>query len=318
MRNVLLFLVVFALGTSALAGRGEQILQMSDDSIDDFDSLHNFGIAQWFEAPIDCHVVGASFFYRLEGTKDVAVWDNAAGSPDLPGALSGSVSYYFPNSNWVWSDYIDLTGLGLTVNAGDKFWVGIDYSPGYPHVGLDTNNPDYGHARTLNGTTWSFLPPYDLMVRVKINDDMDGPYANDQHPADGDTGVAVDADIFFDIEDTDAGVDSSTITTDSVVVTDNTKVIISGTLTIDDGNPYITHVTFDPDSDFTEGSVVTVTVSPSGNEMTDMLGNVMAEDSWSFTVFMTGVDSASLGEIKATFTEPECAESTTVGAETAE
>jgi hypothetical protein len=53
-------------------------------------------------------------------------------------------------------------------------------------------------------------------------------------------------------------------------------------------------------SGFANGSTVTVTVSPSGNAILDDLGNVMAEDSWSFEVIPAGVESASLGGIKAT------------------
>jgi hypothetical protein len=141
------------------------------------------------------------------------------------------------------------------------------------------------------------------MVRAIVNDDMDGPYAADQDPADGASGVPVDSDILFDIEDADVGVDSSTIDGSSVVVTDDTKAAIPGSIGIDDSNPNDVHVTFDPDSDFTEGVTVTVTVSPSGNEITDALGNQMAEDSWSFTVEASGVESVSLGEVKANFTD---------------
>ncbi|MCP4229428.1 MAG: Ig-like domain-containing protein, partial [bacterium] len=146
---------------------------------------------------------------------------------------------------------------------------------------------------------------YDLMVRVKINDDMDGPYASGRDPADGATGVPVDSDIVFHIEDDDIGVDVSTINTDSVLVDMDVpvkgKIEVTGSITIDDTDPNDVIVTFDPDYDFEEGAWVTVTVSPSGNEILDDLGNVMAEDSWEFFVFMAGVDSASLGEIKAAF-----------------
>jgi hypothetical protein len=64
----------------------------------------------------------------------------------------------------------------------------------------------------------------------------------------------------------------------------------------DDGTTDVT-VVLDPNSDFTPGDVVDVSV-----QATDIAGNEMdAPYEWSFTVGAVNVDEASLGEIKATY-----------------
>ncbi len=291
MRNALLFLVVLAVSAPALAGREEQILQMSDDSMDSPWSMDNWGYAQWFEAPADCHILSASFYCRYDGTRDVGVWDDDA---DLPATLLGSESHDFNyGSSWTWSDYVDLTGLGLTMSSGDKFWVGIDYGGGsYPNVGRDSTNPDYGHAYTTDGTTWHSYRSNDLMVRVKIDDDMDPPYVDGQDPADGAL-APPDTDIVFHCKDDDKGVDSDTI---DFSADDGTKSDVSGSLDIDDTDPNDVVCTFTPDDDLPKG---TITCTVAGT-LADGLGNEMGSDAvWSFTAGYVNVDEASLGEIKA-------------------
>ncbi|MCP4229311.1 MAG: hypothetical protein GY771_04070, partial [bacterium] len=211
MRNALLFLVVLAVLAPAQGvemglysgTRTEQVLQQSDDTREVMWLMGNQGAAQWFVAPADCHVVAASFYVWNNGTKDVGVWDNDdSGSDDLPGTLLGSASYNFNyGSSWTWSDYVDLTGEGITVSSGEKFWAGITPSAGaFPALGADNTTPDYGQALHFSGY-WHWYGNYDLMVRVKINDDMYGPYASGRDPSDGATGVPVESDIVFHIED---------------------------------------------------------------------------------------------------------------------
>ena len=293
MRNALLFLVVLAAAVPALAGREEQILQQSDDSMDSPWSMDNWGYAQWFEAPADCHILSASFYVSQNGTKDVGVWDNDA---DLPATLLGSESHDFNyGSSWTWSDYVDLTGLGLTMSGGEKFWVGIVNGGGsYPNVGRDSTDPDYGHAYTTDGTTWHDYRSNDLMVRVKIDDDMDAPYVDEQDPAPGRTGADPGTDIVFHCMDDDKGVDVTTI---DFSADDGTRAGVSGTLDIDDTDPNDVVCTFTPDSDLPEGETITCTVD---ELLADGLGNEMGSDAvWSFTAGYTNVKDASVGEIKA-------------------
>ncbi len=277
MRNALLFLVVLAVAAPALAGRTETILQQSDDSMEMAWPMNNWAWAQWFDAPADCHIVSASFYCMYNGTKDVGVWEDAA---SVPGTLLGSVSYSFtPGGSETWSDYVDLTGLGLTMSGAEKFWVGIDYSAGtYPYLGLDTTSPNHGVAYSANGTSWSFISSWDLLVRVKIDDDMDGPYVDEQDPADT-TWAPPDTEIVFHCNDDDKGVDSDTI---DFSADDGTKADVPGSLDVDDSDPNDVVCTFTPDSDLPDGETITCTVP---STLADGLGNEMGDDAvWSFGV----------------------------------
>jgi hypothetical protein len=283
MRNVLLFLVVLAVMSPAMAGREEQILQQSDDTMETSWGMDDVGAVQWFEAPADCYILSASFycFCGLATTKDVAVWDNDdSGSDDLPGTLLGSVSNDFDyGGSWAWSDYIDLTSLGLTMSDGEKFWLGIPESPGPGfQLGRDITDPDHGYAFTSYGSDWIFWSGYDVMLRVKIDDDMDPPYVDGQNPADGGW-VQPDTDIVFHCKDDDKGVDSETI---GFSADDGTRADVSGSLDIDDSDPNDVVCTFTPDSDLPEDETTTCTV-PGG--LADRLGNEMGDDTvWSFGV----------------------------------
>ena len=274
MRNALLFLVVLAVAAPALAGRTEHILQQSDDTMELSWSMDYWAWAQWFDAPADCHVVGASFYTNGSGTKNVAVWDD---SSDLPGTLLGSESYAFSGS-WAWSPYVDLTGEGITFSNGDKFWVGFVYGAGsYPYMGLDTTAPNHGIAY-FSGGSWIYISSWDLMVRVKIDDDFDPPYVDSQNPADGGWGTP-DTDIVFHCKDDDKGVNSGTI---DFSADDGTKGDVSGSLDIDDSDPNDVVCTFTPDSDLPEGETITCTVP---GTLADDLGNEMGDDAvWSFGV----------------------------------
>ncbi|UCE28181.1 MAG: hypothetical protein JSW52_05390 [Candidatus Coatesbacteria bacterium] len=275
MRNVLLVLAVLAVAAPAVAVRTETILQQSDDTMEISWSMNNWSWAQWFDAPADCHVVSASFYCDGSGTKDVGVWDDSA---DRPGTLLGSVSHAFSGA-WAWSPYVDLTGEGITLSSGDKFWVGIVYSAGsYPYLGLDTTSPNHGIAYSFDGSSWYFISSWDLMVRVKIDDDMDPPYVDEQDPADT-TWAQPDTDIVFHCKDDDKGVDSGTI---DFSADDGTRADVPGVLDIDDSDPNDVVCTFTPDSDLPEGETITCTVD---ELLADGLGNEMGSDAvWSFGV----------------------------------
>ncbi len=327
MKYLLLTLLVFALVVPAFAkeivvynappasilgdlspvfgGKAETEL-LWDDGVDNgaYFSSSYVPYATTFTAPADCYLVTYRFYWYNGGNVDLDCLlydDDGGGVPHTPtGSTLFTVTGNTGTTSYDWFE-VDVSGEGVTFSNGDIFHPG--WSATYSGCGLLMDTPNSGSYScwlTLGG--WYDYSNYNThMMRVVVNDDFDAPYAADQNPADGASGVDVDADILFDIQDDDVGVDSSTITTNSVVVTDDTKAVISGTVAVDDGDPNDVHVTFDPDSDFTEGVTVTVTVSPSGNKILDDLGNEMAEDSWSFTVFMTGVKSASIGEIKASF-----------------
>ncbi|UCE28173.1 MAG: hypothetical protein JSW52_05350 [Candidatus Coatesbacteria bacterium] len=295
MRNVLLLVAVLAVATPALAGREEQILQQSDDTMETYWSLDYAGRAQWFEAPVDCHVINASFYVYGDGNKAVGVWENDdSGYYNLPGTLLGYEWFDFGGDFWHWSPYVDLTGEEITVTGGDKFWVGIQYYSGYePYIGLDTTSPYHGVAYTYDGTNWTSYYYYDMLVRVKIDDDMDGPYVDGQDPADGGWAVP-ETSIFFHCKDDDKGVKSGSI---DFSADDGTRAEIPGSLYIDDSNPNDVICIFEPDSDLPEGATITCTVA---GTLADGLGNEMgADEVWSFTVGYSSVEEASLGEIKA-------------------
>jgi hypothetical protein len=288
MRDVLLVLIVLAVAVPALAGWEEQILQMSDDTRESAWGSDNKGSAQWFEAPAGgCYILSASFYCVNDGTKDVSVWDNdTSGTDDLPGTLLGSVSESFtPGSSWTWSDYVDLTDLGLTMSGGEKFWVGIDYSVGVnPLLGLDDDEPIHRFAYSWDGTSWSRSRFYDLMVRVKIDDDVDPPYVDGQDPTDGSWTQETGTDIVFHCKDDDKGVDSGTIDFSAAA---DTGADVSGLLDIDDSDPNDVVCTFTPDSDLPEAETITCTVA---GILADGLGNEMGAGAvWSF-----GVDGTPL------------------------
>jgi hypothetical protein len=300
MRKIVLFFIVLTVAFPVIAGREEQILQQSDDTADFLWSTDNWAWAQWFDAPADCYILSASFYVDENGTKYVGVWDNDdGGTYDLPGTLLGSVSHNFDyGGSPTWSDYVDLTDLGITLTGGERFWVGVVYAAGdNPYMGLDTTNPDHGAGYQTDGFTWQFSSSFDLMVRVKIDDDMDPPYVDEQDPAPDRTGGAdPGTDIVFHCKDDDKGVDPGTI---GFTADDGTKADVSGTLDIDDADLNAVICTFTPDSDLPEGATITCTVD---GELADGLGNEMGSDAvWSFTVGYVNVDEASLGEIKATY-----------------
>jgi len=301
-------------------GKGETIIgPFGNESMGYHYSSSTSDLGCDYIAPADCYIMEIGYIFGSSGTVGnpfvAAIWSSDGGSSPLPDTELGNIACNVTVLS-AWDDF-EITSMGLTLDNGDDFFAGLENNGTATWLSFDNTSGTYHHYvyRSTTSWTWSSMNR-NMNVRVIVNDDFDGPYASGQDPADGATSVPVDSNIVFHIEDDDVGVDSGSINGDSVVVTDDTKAAISGTLDVNDADPNDVIVTFDPDSDFTEGSEVTVTVSPSGNEITDDLGNTMAEDSWSFSVFLTGVESVSMGEIKANFTE-EGTESIAPGAETA-
>lgn len=142
------------------------------------------------------------------------------------------------------------------------------------------------------------------MARVFVDDtvsDGDPPYVEQQDPADGDTGVSPDADIVWHVND-DIGIPLGDWESyvDFTVATARTDV--PGSITVTGTDPgYDLTFTFDPDDALPYGATVDVTV-----DAEDTFGNVMAQETWSFTVENdpeANVTPASVGVIKAGFAE---------------
>ena len=280
-------------------GKSEIILQQSDDTREGEIDMDEVAIAQWFVSPAHCRVTKIVFFNRYYGTKTVAVWLDSGGAPSYPGGEYGNVSRTFTGENWMWDNPVHMVDLDIELYFGVKFWAGIHASPGRdPYIGIDKTNPDKGHARNI-GSGWQWYGGQDIMVRVYLNDDWDPPYINGRDPASGATGVPYDSNIVYHVKDDDAGIKSGSVTSDTLVVTDDSKGVVTGDYSANYTDLSDITVTFDPHNDFAENAVITVTVSPVGHEIEDAVGNVMPTDSWSFTVTSAGIESASLGEIKA-------------------
>ncbi len=327
MKHVFLVLLVFALCIPALAreieishadagglsilshfspvfaGKGETELLWDDGtSVSSYFQNGYVPYATTFTAPADCHLVRYRYYWYNGGNVDVdglLFADDGSNTPT--GSTLFTVTGNSGTTSYDWFE-VDVSGEGVTYNNGDIFHPGWTWAAaGSWGVMLDSAvSGSYACWLTLSSNWYDYSGNYVHMMRVVVNDDMDGPYASDQDPANGAVSVPVDADILFDIQDDDVGVDSGTINANSVIVEEDGSPI-SGTISVDDGDPNDVHVTFDPDSDFGEGVSISVTVSPSGNEIMDDLGNVMAEDSWSFETWYDGIESTSLGTIKAEF-----------------
>ncbi len=281
--------------------KSEVILQQSDDTREALVELDEVAIAQWFVSPGHYKVTKLRFFNRYYGSKTVAVWLDDGGAPSAPGGEYGSRNYTFTGTAWDWDNPIDMTSLNIELYFGVKFWAGIKSSPGRdPNIGLDNTNPDRGHSRDI-GDGWEWRPGQDIMLRVYLNDDWDPPYVANQDPSPGETGVPYSADIVYHVKDDDAGIRSGSVTSDTLVVTDDTNGVVTGNYTANYTDLNDVVVTFDPDNNFSEGAVITVTVGPTGHEIKDAVGNVMDTETWNFTVTTAGVESVSVGEIKATW-----------------
>jgi hypothetical protein len=266
------------------------------------------GFASLFTAPYDLHVVKVKLLcYNSSGRNyyiDVLAENDSTGQPDRYNSLIGGYETFWQGA--VGGDtWIEFTlSNPAYIGSGTHFFPMSDDNI----EGLD-NAPQDNQGPGPAGSAWWYFGDnswYDetyfgaMCIRVIVNDDVAGPYADQLDPAPGAT-VPPNTDISLHIKDDDIGVDSSTITADSVAITVGGSPV-AGTLNVDDSNINDVLVTFYPDADFNEGDTVVVTLSPSGFEIKDLLTNVMEEDSYEFYIGpYANIQPTSLGVIKASY-----------------
>ncbi len=266
------------------------------------------GFASTFDLTSDYWVLTMKIFAYTYGETydevlDILGW--AGSYPDIYDSYFGG-SLTFPGSGPYadeWAEF-DVSDEHLFLPNGDKITLFSEggFYPLYAPQDGNSGAPAQSGWMWFGGTTWFDYSAYGfgaMMIRAIVNDDADGPYGDNYNPADGDT-APPDTNVVWHCYDDDIGVDSDTINTDSMLV-EVAKSKVSGTITIT-GDPSDYEVTFDPDSDFSEGDTVNVTLSPSGNEILDQLTNSMEEVTYSFDIgaYVT-VQPTSLGYIKAMY-----------------
>ncbi|RLC42321.1 MAG: hypothetical protein DRH49_04020 [Candidatus Coatesbacteria bacterium] len=260
------------------------------------------GQATTFEAPCDCHLVRLK--YLLDGSNFTWYFDvyhtSSGNKPDHNNPYFDEPIEHYGSHSQEWVE-TDVTDKGVVFSEGEVFHPYYEYAGGHGNSDGANDAPEYSNWWRFNSENWSEYSYYfgSAMLRVFINDDMDPPYADGFDPADGDT-VPPDTNIVFHAKDDDVGVDSDTINTDSVVVTVGGEPVPGSLDVSGDESDYT--VTFDPDSDFTQGDTVIVTLSPEGNEITDLLGNPMETVEYSFNIGSYAVIvNSSIGVIKAEY-----------------
>ena len=114
------------------------------------------------------------------------------------------------------------------------------------------------------------LPTDPYSFRTEYEVDTTPPYTSGHNPAPGATNVPVGTNVVVHVQDTQSGVNQSTI----VMTVEGTTITPSVS-----GTPPDYTLTYTPSSPFTYGQVVDVTVDAS-----DLAGNTMPTDSYSFTI----------------------------------
>jgi len=266
------------------------------------------GFASLFTAPYDLHVVRVKLLcFNYSGRNyyiDVLGENDSTGMPDRYDSLIGGYETFWQGAlgGDTWVEFT-LSNQVYIASGTNFFPMSDDNIEGLDNAPQDNQGPGpAGSAWWYFGAdTWYDETYFGAMnIRVIVNDDAAGPYSDQLDPAPGDT-VPPNTDIAFHIKDDDIGVDSATITTDSVVIEVGGNPV-AGTLGVDDTNPNDVLVTFNPDVDFTEGDTVEVTLSPSGNEIMDLLTNTMVEYPYEFYIGpYLQIQSTSLGVIKVTY-----------------
>jgi hypothetical protein len=252
------------------------------------------GFASYFEAPYDCYLVRVKMICYNSSARnyyiDVLGEDSGtAGKPDRSDSLIGGYQTFADGggSGDRWVEFELDTPLLLS--SGDVFFPMTDDSideldnapqdtqaPGPANSAWWWQNSDFSDMDVLGA----------MMIRAIVDDDMDGPYSANQDPAPGETGVAGDTDILFDIVDDDKGTDGTTI------MVEVEEVDVTADCTITDNGDGSFSVEYDPPSDFTAGQVVNVNW-----EADDGLGNY-GSDEWSFTISDSAVVDTTWGTIK--------------------
>ncbi|MCK4594275.1 hypothetical protein KAU45_07220 [bacterium] len=260
------------------------------------------------------------FWNDTEGSGPGSEIDNAPSSCVLTSTGQYAFGYL------VWEAEM-TTDVGYDIDAGHYWWA-CGFSSGFWYMMVKAHDQDYmeyfdyggggsgpwyssqsmwGTAYeiyfTIEGTTWSPGNP---------------PYVDGMDPDDGDSGVPVDTDIVFHCV-----CDMRPVDTDTIVFTveDQSRRLgggalhpgsslpalqgnphptgeISGTLEIDDSDPYDVVCTFTPDEDL---PVDLITCTVDGCLANDR-GHEMGDDFiWAFSTGDYGVEETTWGAIKAEF-----------------
>ncbi len=269
-------------------GDGEEELSWDDGEQDGY-WMDSFDRATCFTAPVDCHVVRSRvYIYDNEFPfypYYFAIYLDNSGYPSLE--LGGTLTVGGEHDAW---HETDLTPLGITLAEGMMFHGVVQKQlDEHPYICLDTTDPIHGCCYK-DGVEWIFDQESNFMLRIVVDDDMDGPFTCNPNPAPDDTGVEGDTNISFELQDFDHEVVLETIVVavNGEDVTDECDIteILTGGYT----------VFYDPpEEDFDPGEVEVYW----GAE--DELGN-WGEDAWSFLIDDNfNIEDTSWGVIKDTF-----------------
>lgn len=208
------------------------------------------------------------------GTTDV-VFTNAAGSG------GGGVQYYRTawdqNPAYIFTDSEPQWTSGTLTRSATASGSWYLHVKAFNGDGVGNGTSDYG--------------PYSY--------DGTGPAAADLSPANGATGIDAASNLTFTLADGNSGVDWSTF---QITLSGNkgyAKTYTSGSAQVSTtGTPVSYDVTVNPDTDFGDDEVITVTVAAS-----DAVGNALAPPAWSFTtvggILYCDVPSVSYPTIQA-------------------
>ena len=223
---------------------------------------------------------------------------------DTPPSVSSknpaaSATGVLPTSNVVF--HVTDTQSGVDIDTVSTTVGGITYTKsgdntfGYSGSGSDytiTVNPssDFSRGSTisvaidaddLEGNTMSTVN-----YTFDIETDTSGPVISNRVPDDSATDVAKTSNVTFTISDSPAGVDLSTL---SVVVKGVTYTQSGDNQFSASGSASSYNITINPDSDFTRGDVIAVTIDAS-----DLDGTAMTQDAYSFTVIANSTPTITL------------------------
>jgi hypothetical protein len=210
----------------------------------------------------------------------------------------------------------------------EHFWWGVYFSSGFWYTLVRTNAYDYqcyfdqsgGGSGPWYSSQSQWGQAYDFFQIIESGSipDEDPPYVTDMDPDDGDDDVPLDADIVFHCVDERSRVDIDTIVftvqdqsrrsgdgalrngSSSLSTHDNPRSTggISGTLDIDNYDPFDIICTFTPDEELPV-DLITCTVDGC---LADRQGNEMGDDFiWTFSTGNYGVEQTTWGAIKAEF-----------------
>ncbi len=171
--------------------------------------------------------------------------------------------------------------VGVTHVAGDHFATVTLSSP------LDSNS-DIG-VNSFAAAPGSIFDGYDIAMGatpVTVTADTAGPLFSDQSPANGSVSISVTSDISLTLTDSNSGVDWSTF---SIRLSGNkgyskTYTALNTAVVSRTGTPFGYGVTVNPDVNFNNGELITVTVNAK-----DLVGNPLTPPAWSFTTLAVSI-----------------------------